>query len=379
MEDSQPNKRDTSAMRRLGPPILCGLVGIFITIVIGNIPHNYSIFALGVSLVIFIVAHLIWFHKVIQSLRDDFHKSEGRPKIPSLALGSQRGLDEDQTHEILIEATFFQLLRERLNGEHPPHIEALSLQDNKKHLIQTSSLVTLLRENQLEILAEPIVTLPQKRVTFFSCLPCATIENGMLINMNTVSGTAKYLSFFHALDRMTLFLTLQFVRRHHATHPTHGFICSLPPSIYEDRASLEEFCDFLHNSHFPIAGMIFEIPLNIPKNAFNNLSRLTDYGVRFIGKWQGKVLPDNLTDINIPSVDFIRFPFSDVLMWINRHPRRQSLASLQQALEFSPQVIISGVDQEQDFHHKLPLPFDYGSGQAFGVPKPLCHIQVRER
>jgi EAL domain-containing protein (putative c-di-GMP-specific phosphodiesterase class I) len=376
LETSQPNNRELSPLRRLGPPILCGLIGIFITIVIGNIPHNYSYFALGVTLIIFIVAHVLWFHKVIQSLRQDLQKTSDRPKTSPSSHISSRESDLESTHEILIEATFFQLLIEGLNLEHPPHLQALSLQDNKTHLIQTEGLVTLLREKQLEILTEPIVTLPQKRLTFFSCIPCVTVENGMIINLNTLAGSTNNLAFLQSIERMILFQTLQFVRLHHATHPTHGFVCSLPPSIYKDQMCLEEFIDFLQNSHFPYSGLIFEIPLNKPAASFHKLIKLSQHGVRFIGKWQDETLPENLADLALQSLDFIKLPYGDVSTWLRRQPRRRSLESLQQILEISPQVIISDVDQEQDLYHKLPLAFDYASGHAFGVPKSLYHIQV---
>lgn len=372
--------QDLSLIRRLGPPICCGLIGILITIVIGNIPHSYSSFALSGFLIAFIIAHVLWFHKVIQSLRQDLKKSVDPSRLvhpPHATQILSLGLpEEEHTQEILIEATFFQLLRDQLNIAHPPHIQAQCLQDNKMHLIQTDSLIPLLRENQLEILAQPIVNLPQKRLTFFSCIPSVTVENGMLINLNTLTGSANNLPSNQAIDRMILFQSLQFVRRHHLTHPNHGFICSLPQTIYKDHHCFEEISDFLLKSHFPFQSLIFEVPLDITEAVFNTLIQLSRYGTRFIGKWQDKALPKSLTELIIPSVDFIMLPYGELSAWAKNQPRRQSLDSLQQILEIAPQTIVSHVDQEQDLYHNLPLPFDYASGDAFGVPKPFYHIQV---
>jgi EAL domain-containing protein (putative c-di-GMP-specific phosphodiesterase class I) len=362
-------------MRRLGPPICCGLIGILITIVIGNIPHSYSSFLFSGFLITFIMAHVLWFHKIIQSLRQDLKRATEPSRVvsphPSLA-----PLGEEQTHELLIEAAFFQLLREGLAIDHPPHIQARSLQDNKAHLIQTNSLIALLKENQLEILAQPIVNLPQKRLTFFSCIPCVTMENGMLINLNTLRESSNNVASNQAIDRMILFQTLQFVRRHHATHPYHGFICSLPGTIYKDHHFLEEMGNYLHKSHFPFQSLILEVPLDIQEAVFTNLLQLGRYGVRFIGKWQNKALPKNLAELVIPSVDFIMLPYGELSGWQKSQPRRQSIESLQQILEISPQIIISDVHQEQELYHNLPLPFDYALGDAFGIAKPFYHIQV---
>jgi hypothetical protein len=350
---------------------------------LGNIPHDYSTIFMLVFLLIFIVAHVIWLHKVIQTLRQDLKTSRQDLKIspdssrftphPSPHFTSS---EDEHNRDVLVEATFFQLLRDHLNIAHSPHIQAQCLQDNKTHLIQTSGLIPLLKDNQLEILAQPIVSLPQKRLSFFQCVPCVTVENGMVINLNTISGFPNHLSSHQAIERMILFQTLQFVRRHHKTHPNHGFVCTLSPTLYKNLQCIEEIGDFLHQSHFPFQALIFEVPLDISDSLFTNLAQLKSYGVRFIGKWQNKDLPKILTELPIRSVDFVMLPYFELSGWLKKQPRRQSLESLQQILELIPQTIVSDVDKEQDLYHYLPVPFDFASGDAFGLVKPFYHIQV---
>jgi len=363
-----------SPIRRLAPPVFCGLIGIFITIMVGNIPHSYSSLVLFSFFMLFTFAQVLWFHKVIQTLRQDLKISTNTSRLPPHSLFTS--IEEEHNHDLMIEATFLQLLRDRLAIPHFPHIQAQSLQDHKAHVIQTSGLIPLLRDNQLEILTQPIVNLPQKRLTFFHCVPCVTVENGMLMNLNTLSGSPSNLLSNQAMDQMILFQTLQFARRHHTTHPNHGFVCSLLPTLYKDPHCLEEISEFLHKSHFPFQGLIFEVPLDMSDSNFKNLSQLKNYGARFIGKWQNKGLPKNLRDLQTLSVDFIMLPYSELSMWLKKRPRRQSLESLQQILEISPQTIISQVDKEQDLYHHLPVPFDFAIGNAFGTVKPFYHIQV---
>ena len=284
--------------------------------------------------------------------------------------------EEEHHHNTVVEATFFQLLRDQLNTTYPPHIRAQSLQDNKTHLIQTGGLIPLLRDNQLEILTQPIVNLPQKRLSFFYCVPCVTIENGMIINLNTFLGATNNLATQQAIERMILFQNLQFVRRHCASHPNHAFICSLSPILYQDTSCFQEFCEFLHKSHFPYQAVIFEIPLDISTSHFNNVANLKKYGARFIGQWKSNELPENLGDLPVPAVDFIMLSYSGISAWLKKQPRRQSLGVLQQILESTPQTIISHVEKEQDLYHYMPLPFDYAAGSAFGGAKPFYHIQI---
>jgi hypothetical protein len=371
LDTSSPPSGSSPSIRRLAPPIFFGLIGILVTIGIGYIPHSYSSLVLSAFLIVFIIAHTFWFHNVVQSLRQDLKKSvEISEPLSPIAF------EEEHTHDIMVEASFFQLSLDRLQIPFPPYIQAHCIQDNKTQILQTDGLVPLLRENQIEILTEPIVNLPQKRLMFFSCIPCVTLENGMLINLSTLSISSSHVSFNQAIDRMILFQTLQFIRRHHATHPNHGFVCYLSPTIYKDYQCLEEICDFLHKSHFPLQALIFNVPLDIAEPIFRRLSHLNHYGLRFIGKWQEKPLPENLEELLIPPVDFIMLSYYEVVSWLKGQPRRQKLESLHQLLGSTPQIIISHVDQEQELYHNLPLPFDYASGSAFGLSKPFYHIQV---
>ena len=363
-----------SPMRHLALPVLCGLIGILVAIVVGNIPYNYTSIALSTFLITFIIAHVVWFYHVIQSLCQDLKKFIGIPKAPSPSLSPS--FEDEHAHDVMVEAKFFQLSLDQLNAPSPPYIQVQSIQDNKTQLLQTESLVPLLRNNQIEILTEPIVNLPQKRLTFFSCIPCATIENGILINLDTLLMSSSHLSFNQAIDRIVLFQTLQFIRRHHITLPNHRFACYLSPTIYKDHQCLEEVFNFLHKSHFPFHALIFYIPLNVSEPIVNHLSQLNHYDVRLIGKWQDKPLPENLEELLIPHVDFIMLPYDKIFAWLKGQPRRQSLGALHQILKSAPQIIISRVNREQELYHHLPLPFDYACGNAFGLPKPFYHIQV---
>jgi hypothetical protein len=369
LEPSSPLAKEPSLVRRLIPPISYGVVGIFITMMIARIPHSFSSVLLSSVLILFIVTHIAWLHKVIQPLRHDLKKPDSSPPPKSPQ-------EENHTHDVSIEARFFQQLQERLNVTHQPYVQAQSLQDDKTHLIHANGLVPLLKENHLEVLVQPIVNLPQKRLAFFACIPCIPVGNSMLVKLNTHVDPTNTIPPSPAIDKMVLFQTLQFIRRHHTATPNHAFICPIPSSILKDRHFIEELTDFLYQTRFPFSALIFEVPLVIADPIFHNFSLFKQYGARLVGKWEGKELSPNLTEMTGSSVDFIMLPYSRLLTWLKKKPRRQSLASLRYTIDIAPQIIISQVEKEQDFYGHFPLPFDFGTGNAFGLPKPLHHIQV---
>lgn len=363
-------------MRKLAIPLICGLVGIGLIIFFDRIPPQYTSLVIGGFLLIFFMTHVIWFQKAIQSLRKDLKITTEVQRYPSPTPSPHKSAKEEHNGGVLLEATFFQLLRDHLNVEHAPYIQAQCVQDNKTHLIQTNGLIPLLKENQLEILTQPIVSLPQKRVSFFECVPCVTLENGMIINLNTITLASNYALSQQAIERMILHQTLQFVRRHHHAHQNHGFVCHLSPQIYNDFQCLEEMIEFLYQSHFPFQGILFDLPLEIGDIQFQNLLKLQKYGVRFIGKWSQKDLPKSFSELALPSVDFIMMSYQDLSTWVKKQPRRKSVESLQQIHDFSTPIIISNVDLEQDLYQYLPVPFDFASGNAFGLVKPLSQIHT---
>ena len=110
-----------------------------------------------------------------------------------------------------------------------------------------------------------------------------------------------------------------------------------------------------------------------------NLSHLTylnRYGVRLIGTWQHKPLPEKLIDLSRSNIDFIALSYEDIIAWVKKWPRRQGLDALKRILELPSQIIVTDVPHEQDLYQNLPLSFDFAAGPAFGVPKPFSQIQV---
>lgn len=376
METSPPDDiSNPSLIRQLMLPIFCGIGGILLTLIIGNIPFTHTSLLLSAAFMAVLMAQALWLHKVIQSLREEIKKDDAI-KLPLPQINQLVSEDEHSQNDVLIEVNFLQQSLDRLDIPHPLHVQAKGLQDNKPHLLLTKGLLPLLKDNQVEILVRPIVNLPQKRLTFFHCIPCVIIENGANINLNTLSGDSESLPSYQAIDRILLFRVLQFVRRQKAIHPNYGFVCHLSPAIYKDHQCLEELCNFLQQSHFPFQGLIFEVPLEITETTLNHLSRFVRQGVRLVGKWQDKPLPENIADLVVPKVDFITLPYSELSLWMKKRPHRQGLESLQKILEIPSQIIISNVSHEQDLYQNLPLPFDYASGSAFGLAKPFHQIQI---
>ena len=367
-----------SLVARIVSPILFGITGVVVGLIVANIPHGYVSVALGGLFVLCLIAQGIWLNQIIQSLRRDVKPPVAvqKPVLPT-SLPTIPFVEEHPNID-LAEAKFLSILQNRLEGSHPLHVEAKCLQNLKTHLIHTNGLLLLLKDHQLEILSEPVVTLPQKRLSFLSCIPATTLPNGDLVNLNTIeAGPAGETKVFHqTIDMMFLFQILQFIRHHYKSYPSYRFICRLAPSIYQDSLCLDEIFSFLHKSHFPFQGLIFEVDLEELGASLSDLTCLNRYGIRLMGTWQNKPLPKKLNSLVWPNIDFIALSYGDLVAWIKQWPRRQGLDALKGILDWPSQIIVSNVPQEQDLYQDLPISFDFAAGPAFGIPKPFSQIQV---
>jgi len=371
-----PFTQESSPLRRLTLPFLYGLVGIGITLAIDKIHSINSALLLSSFLAIFIITHIWWCQKIVQSERQKFKKIENTAPSESSSLDAFKVFKEERSQDLLVGETFLKKAINQLAIPHPLHFQASSLQEPKTHLLQTKGLVSLLQDNQLETFVQTIVNLPQKRLAFLSCIPCLTVGSGITINLNTLAAVSSNVPSTQAFDWMILCHILQFVRHNHMINPHYGFMGRLPVTVYEDKACFEDLWAFLCQTHFPFQSLIFEVPLDIPESTFANFLPLQQAGVRFIGNAEDNPPLVSLTNWSYPPVDFVKLSYGKIMKWLCQQPRRHGLASLQQMLEICPPFIISQIPQEQEFYRNLPLTFDYGAGRAFGVVKPFSHIQL---
>lgn len=341
--------------------LLCCLITFIMVVTMDDLDDHLT-FLLSLFFAIFMITHALWLHKFIQSFRRDFHKKE---------ISSERV----EAHDTIINMPFFQELSKQLSIYPSLHMEAQSFQSNQTHLLLSNQLLPLLRDELIEILTEPIVSLPQKRLAFFSCMPVLTVHENLTINLLTLKNLSHNLLWQNAFDMMVLFQTLQFIRRQGETHPNHGFICHLPSTVYKDIECFHEIIKFLLKSHFPFHSLIFLIPIEHTHNLLHHFPQKNPYGIRFISIWQDHTSFLTASELAKLPVDFIMLSYPQLSLWAKQKTRAQGRQTLDQILNGTSQIIISQVSQEQELYTQFPLSFDYASGNAFGLAKPFYHFQ----
>lgn len=229
-----------------------------------------------------------------------------------------------------------------------------------------------LRDNRIEIMMQPIVTLPQRRVIHYECLSRIRTKTGLLITPDHYIGIAEEEGLIGAIDNMTLFRLVQHVRRHRGPMAESRFFCNISNRSLEDSAFFEQFSDFLTANASLAQSIVFEFaqegfPAD-PSPIRDKLLVLAEAGYRFS--------LDHITDLDIDPEQFAALGFkflkidaSLLLSYAEHEPPLLDIALLKGALDrVAMDLIVEHVENDDMLLRLLDHPVDFGQGYLFGGP-----------
>ncbi|WP_086465557.1 EAL domain-containing protein [Oceanibaculum nanhaiense] len=229
-----------------------------------------------------------------------------------------------------------------------------------------------LRDNRIEIMMQPVVTLPQRRVIHYECLSRIRTKTGLLITPDHYIGIAEEEGLIGAIDNMTLFRLVQHVRRHRGPMAESRFFCNISNRSLEDSAFFEQFSDFLTANASLAQSIVFEFaqegfPAD-PSPIRDKLLVLAEAGYRFS--------LDHITDLDIDPEEFAALGFkflkidaSLLLSYAEHEPPLLDIGLLKGALDrVAMDLIVEHVENDDMLLRLLDHPVDFGQGYLFGGP-----------
>jgi len=229
-----------------------------------------------------------------------------------------------------------------------------------------------LRNNRVEIMMQPIVTLPQRRVIHYECLSRIRTKTGLLITPDHYIGIAEQDGLIGAIDNMTLFRLVQHVRRHRGPMAESRFFCNISNRSLEDAGFFEQFSDFLTANASLAQSIVFEFAQEgfpaEPSPVRDKLLKLAEAGYRFS--------LDHITDLDIDPEEFAALGFKFVkidasllLSYAEHEPPLLDIGLLKGALDrVAMDLIVEHVENDDMLLRLLDHPVDFGQGYLFGGP-----------
>ncbi len=241
-----------------------------------------------------------------------------------------------------------------------------------------------LRDGRVELHLQPIVSLPQRRVSFYEGLTRLRRPDGSLILPTDFLDAARRANLMAIIDNMTLFRCVQIVRRLAERDRRVGVFCNVASASLEDPMFFPLFFEFINENRDLAGSLIFEIQAdrfekrtsqmranmnqlmslgfrfsidNASSLAFD-LPRLQDAGIRFV-KINGNLLIDQLRDAHGPR------PASS----INRRLDAGEVTAV--FSRYGVTLIAEKIEDEASVVEILEYEVPYGQGHIFGQPRPI--------
>lgn len=243
---------------------------------------------------------------------------------------------------------------------------------NMKELL--SIIHKALKENKIEMLLQPVVTLPQRKVRFFEC--SARVYDGEKILLFPQAHGLLYekgTQFLPIIDNTVLFRCIQLIRKVQKKDMPIGFFCPLSLATLQDTTFLQSFMEFM-NDHPALAGsLIFQLSYGelstVSTDIFITIRHLAYFGSGFCLNDPDNIMSINLKELYHHGFKYIKIPASFVKTALKQVDTENMLKTfIKQCHLLDLKVIITHLDKEKDFLETSDFHFDYGQGFLFGKP-----------
>ena len=247
-----------------------------------------------------------------------------------------------------------------------------------------------LQENRVELYLQPIVSLPQRRTTFYEGFTRLKDSTGAIVMPNEFMPAADAAGLTSTIDNMLLFRCVQIVRRLAKQDRRIGIFCNISPRSLSDEAFFPQFLDFLVENRDLAGSLIFEIG----QDAFDGrgavearaMARLVDLGFRFSIDKVTRMSID-LIDLERAGVRYLKAPGRILISQVadeGVRPRSnivREIAARDVSAVFrrhGVDLIAERIEDEETVVEILDLDAPYGQGHLFGAPRAIKDSLMEE-
>lgn len=247
-----------------------------------------------------------------------------------------------------------------------------------------------LAENRVDLYLQPIVSLPQRRTTFYESYSRLRDASGRVLMPAEYLSVAEPEGLVTSIDNLLLFRCVQIVRRLAKQDRKVGIFCNISSASLADDAFFPQFLELLAANRDLAGALIFEIG----QAAFDsrgavqdrNMAKLADLGFRF-SLDKVSELDIDFQDLNRSNVKFLKISApvlldelveSDEGLVMRSMPdlAAQDFAALTR--RFGIEIIAEKVESERQIVDILELDIAYGQGHLFGEPRAIRDAVLTE-
>jgi cyclic-di-GMP phosphodiesterase TipF (flagellum assembly factor) len=233
-----------------------------------------------------------------------------------------------------------------------------------------------LRQDRIELVLQPIVSLPQRKRKYFEAFTRISAEDGKTVLPEQYIAIAEREGLITAIDNMLLFRCVQLLRISQKKNRALGFFCNISPYTLADRGFFRDFVAFMTGNAELAPNLIFEFAqsaiANRDEEIDRQLARLAGMGFRYS--------VDQVASLNLDypglarrNVRFIKIDAATLLAEGTSAPAQLPVGvkDFKRALDRQGiDLIVEKVETEAMLRDLLDFNLDFGQGYLFGEPKP---------
>ena len=229
-----------------------------------------------------------------------------------------------------------------------------------------------LRDDRVELVLQPIVSLPQRKRRFFECYSRLSTADGTVVVPEQYIEIAEREGMITAIDNMLLFRCIQLIRRTQRSSQNIGFFCNVSSHTLRDEDFFRDLVEYLeHNSDLG-PSLVFEFAqAGFPDDGAESealLGRLARLGCRFS--------VDRVRDLDFDvealarrHVDFVKIEAEAFLT--GEAAQQAALLALKRRLDrIGIDLIAEKIESEEALRQLHDFAIDFGQGYLFGEPRP---------
>ena len=224
-----------------------------------------------------------------------------------------------------------------------------------------------LRDDRVDLVLQPIVSLPQRKRRFYECFSRLRTEGGAMILPEQYIALAERAGLITAIDNMLLFRCVQLVRKMHSRNETIDFFCNISPHTLTDGNFITDFVDFLEGNRALAAHLVFEFGqadfARWSEAGARLLDRLAFLGCRF-SLDQVENLDFDAAELAARHVAFIKIEGDLLLAAVE-----ENVGILRALRRHRIDLIVTKVEDESRLLEILDYDVDFGQGFLFGEPR----------
>jgi len=241
-----------------------------------------------------------------------------------------------------------------------------------------------LQDGRVDLHLQPIVSLPQRRVSFYEGFTRLRRPDGSLILPAEFLDAARRASLMGVIDNMMLYRSVEIVRRLAARDRRVGVFCNVSVHSLQDPHFFPFFLSHMQKNRDLAGALIFEIRADRfehrSREMRSAMEKLTALGFRF-SLDHAATLDFDLPRLQDAGVRFVKIKGDDLIDQIRdpRGPRPTSSVQRDIAGEEVPAVcsrygvtlIAEKIEEEVSVVEVLEFGVPFGQGHVFGSPRPI--------